>query len=63
MSSEDKTIFKKKDGTGYAVWNCDLTKDELDQLKQGVSPLLIRYWRLIYFVEGPNAEELYRRRF
>lgn len=58
-----RTVFRKKDGTGYAVWNCDLNEDELKQLTEGVSPLVIRYWRLIYFVEGPRAAELYRRRF
>lgn len=58
-----RTTFKRRDGAGVAVWDAKLTDEECKALASGTHPLLIRPISLIYFVTGPGAIELYRRKF
>lgn len=58
-----RTTFKRRDGTGVAVWDAKLTDEECKTLATGASPLLIRPVSLIYWVEGPTATTLYEGNF
>lgn len=56
-----RTVVKRPDSTGYAVWDCKLTDDEMKRLATGTHPLEIAKGWLVYWVEGPGAIALWHR--